>query len=92
MLLRRGLPGSTNSTKALAAVNEGLDGAAQGEHGHDYLFFAELLRIKGEILLRREGPGRRRKIRSAKRLNIAHGAGSAALGTTRRPRVSRGFA
>ncbi len=29
-----------------------MDGAAHGEHGHD-LFYAELLRIKGEILLRR---------------------------------------
>jgi predicted ATPase/DNA-binding winged helix-turn-helix (wHTH) protein len=38
---------------ALAAVNEGLDDVIQTEHGHD-LFFAELLRIKGDILLRRE--------------------------------------
>ena len=29
-------------------MNEGLDGAAHGEHGHD-LFYAELLRIKGDI-------------------------------------------
>jgi predicted ATPase len=35
---------------ALAAVNEGLDDVIHAEHGHD-LYFAELLRIKGEILL-----------------------------------------
>jgi len=50
--LAMGLFGLGQLDEALAAVNEGLDGAAQGEHGHD-LFFAELLRIKGEILLRR---------------------------------------
>lgn len=33
-------------------MDEGLDDALQREHGHD-LYFAELLRIKGEILLRR---------------------------------------
>ena len=37
----------------LSPVNEGLDGAVQSEHGYD-VFFAELLRIQGEILLRRE--------------------------------------
>ncbi len=36
---------------ALAAVNEALDDVVRAEHGHD-LFFAELLRTKGEILLR----------------------------------------
>ena len=52
MLSRSGLAGLGQLDEALAAVNEGLDGAVQGEHGYD-LFFAELLRIKGEILLRR---------------------------------------
>ena len=51
--LATGLAGLGQLDEALAAVNEGLDDAVQGEHGHD-LFFAELLRIKGEILLRRE--------------------------------------
>ena len=51
--LATGLAGLGQLDEALAAVNEGLDGAAQGEHGYD-LYFAELLRIKGEILLRRE--------------------------------------
>jgi tetratricopeptide (TPR) repeat protein len=51
--LATGLAGLGQLDEAFAAVNEGLDGAEQGEHGHD-LFFAELLRIKGEILLRRE--------------------------------------
>jgi predicted ATPase/DNA-binding winged helix-turn-helix (wHTH) protein len=51
--LATGLAGLGQLGEALAAVNEGLDGAAQGEHGHD-LFYAELLRIKGEILLRRD--------------------------------------
>jgi predicted ATPase/DNA-binding winged helix-turn-helix (wHTH) protein len=51
--LAMGLAGLGQLDEALAAVNEGLDGAAWGEHGCD-LFFAELLRIKGEILLRRE--------------------------------------
>ena len=50
--LATGLVGLGQLDEALAAVNEGLDGAAWGEHGHD-LFFAELLRIKGEIQLRR---------------------------------------
>ena len=50
--LATGLAGLGQLDEALAAVNEGLDGAIQGEHGYD-LFFAELLRIKGEILLRR---------------------------------------
>ena len=50
--LAMGLAGLGQLDEAFAAVNEGLDGAAQGEHGYD-LFFAELLRIKGEILLRR---------------------------------------
>ena len=50
--LATGLAGLGQLDEALAAVNEGLDGAVQGEHGYD-LFFAELLRIKGEILLRR---------------------------------------
>jgi tetratricopeptide (TPR) repeat protein len=35
---------------ALAAVNEGLDGPVKGEQPR-YLFFGELLRIKGEIFL-----------------------------------------
>jgi predicted ATPase/DNA-binding winged helix-turn-helix (wHTH) protein len=48
-----GLAGLGQDNEAFAAVNEGLDGAVRGEHGYD-LFFAELLRIKGEILLRRE--------------------------------------
>jgi predicted ATPase len=51
--LASGLAGLGQLEEALVAVNEGLDGAERGEHGHD-LFFAELLRIKGEILLRRE--------------------------------------
>ena len=51
--LAMGLAGLGQLDEALAAVNEGLDGSVQGEHGRD-LFFAELLRIKGEILLRRE--------------------------------------
>ena len=50
--LATGLAGLGQLDEALAAVNEGLDDVVQGEHGHD-LFFAELLRIKGEILLRR---------------------------------------
>jgi predicted ATPase len=48
-----GLTGLGRLDEALVAVGEGLDGAVQGEHGYD-LFFAELLRVKGEILLRRE--------------------------------------
>jgi tetratricopeptide (TPR) repeat protein len=51
--LATGLAGLGQLDEALAAVNEGLDNVIQAEHGHD-LFFAELLRIKGEILLRRE--------------------------------------
>jgi predicted ATPase len=51
--LATGLAGLGQCDEALAAVNEGLDDIAQAEHGHD-LFFAELLRIKGDILLRRE--------------------------------------
>ena len=51
--LATGLGGLGQLDEALTAVNEGLDGAVQGEQGHD-LFFAELLRIKGEILLRRD--------------------------------------
>jgi predicted ATPase len=50
--LATGLAGLGQLDEALAAVNEGLDGAAWGQHGHD-MYFAELLRIKGEILLRR---------------------------------------
>ena len=50
--LATGLAGLGRLDEALAAVNEGLDGAVQSEHGYD-LFFAELLRIKGEILVRR---------------------------------------
>jgi predicted ATPase/DNA-binding winged helix-turn-helix (wHTH) protein len=49
--LATGLAGLGQLDEALAAVNEGLGDVVQGEHGHD-LFFAELLRIKGEILLR----------------------------------------
>jgi predicted ATPase len=51
--LATGLGGLGQLDDALAAVNEGLDDVVQFEHGHD-LFFAELLRIKGEILLRRD--------------------------------------
>jgi predicted ATPase len=51
--LATGFAGLGQHDEALAAVNAGLDGAVQGEDGHD-LFFAELLRIKGEILLQRE--------------------------------------
>ncbi len=47
-----GLAGLGRLDEAFAAVNEALDGAAQCEHGRD-LFFAELLRVKGEILLQR---------------------------------------
>jgi predicted ATPase/DNA-binding winged helix-turn-helix (wHTH) protein len=50
--LAMGLVGLGQIDEALTAVNEGLNGAVQGEQGDD-LFFAELLRIKGEILLRR---------------------------------------
>jgi len=50
--LATGFAGLGQPDEALAAVNEGLDDLVQAEHGHD-LFFAELLRIKGEILLRR---------------------------------------
>ena len=49
--LAAGLAGLGQLDEALTAVNEGRDGAVWGEHGHD-LYFAELLRIKGEILLR----------------------------------------
>jgi predicted ATPase/DNA-binding winged helix-turn-helix (wHTH) protein len=51
--LAMGFAGLGELDEALAAVSEGLDGAVQGEHGRD-LFFAELLRIKGEILHRQE--------------------------------------
>jgi predicted ATPase len=51
--LATGLAGLCQFHEALVAVNEGLDDVVQTEHGHD-LFFAELLRIKGEILLRRD--------------------------------------
>jgi predicted ATPase len=51
--LATGLSGLGQLDEALAAVNDGLDDVVQGEHGQD-LFFAELLRIKGEILLRHE--------------------------------------
>jgi predicted ATPase len=51
--LATGLAGLGQLDEALAAVNEGLDDVIQAEHGRD-LFFAELLRIKGDILLRRE--------------------------------------
>jgi predicted ATPase/DNA-binding winged helix-turn-helix (wHTH) protein len=51
--LATGLVGLGQLDEALAAVNEGLDDVAQAELGHD-LFLAELLRIEGEILLRRE--------------------------------------
>lgn len=50
--LATGLAGLGQLDEALAAVNEGLDGAVHGERGYDP-FFAELLRIKGEILVRR---------------------------------------
>ena len=50
--LATGLAGLGQFDEAFAAVNEGLDDALRGEQGYD-LFFAELLRIKGEILLRR---------------------------------------
>ena len=51
--LATGLAGLGQFHEALAAVNEGLDDVVQAEHGHD-LFFAELQRIKGEILLQSE--------------------------------------
>ena len=51
--LATGLAGLGQLENALSAANDGLDDVVQGEQGHD-LFFAELLRIKGEILLRRE--------------------------------------
>jgi predicted ATPase len=51
--LAEGLAGLGQFDAALATVNEGLNGAVQGEHGRD-LFFAELLRVKGEIQIRRE--------------------------------------
>jgi predicted ATPase/DNA-binding winged helix-turn-helix (wHTH) protein len=53
--LATGLVGLGQLDDALAAVNEGLDDVVQFEHGHD-LFFAELLRIKGEILLGQQDP------------------------------------
>jgi predicted ATPase len=55
--LATGLAGLGQLDEALAAVNEGLDVVVQAEHGHD-LFFAELLRVKGDILLRREDVSR----------------------------------
>ena len=82
--LAMGLAGLGQLDEALAAVNEGLDGAVQGEHGYD-LFFAELLRIKGEILLRREAvTAAEDSFRSGDRHRPA--AGSAVLGAARRPR------
>jgi predicted ATPase len=51
--LATGLAGLGHLDEAIAAVNEGLDDVVHAEHGHD-LFFAELLRIRGEVLLRRE--------------------------------------
>ncbi len=51
--LATGLAGLGQLDEALSTVNEGLDDVVQAEHGRD-LFFAELLRIKGEILLQRE--------------------------------------
>ena len=51
--LATGFAGIGELDEALAAVSEGLDGAVQGEYGRD-LFFAELLRIKGEILHQHE--------------------------------------
>jgi hypothetical protein len=53
--LATGLAGLGHLDEAIAAVNEGLDDVVHAEHGHD-LFFAELLRIKGEILLGQQGP------------------------------------
>ncbi len=50
--LAAGFAGLDQLDAALVAVDEGLDDALQREHGHD-LYVAELLRIKGEILLRR---------------------------------------
>ena len=50
--LAAGLAGLGQLNVALVAVDEGLDDALKREHGHD-LYLAELLRIKGEILLRR---------------------------------------
>ena len=88
--LATGLAGLGQLDEALAAVNEGLDGAAQGEHGHD-LFFAELLRIKGEILLRREARDRRRKTRSARRLT-SPGSRKRCSGSCAPPSVSRACA
>ena len=52
--LATGLAGLGQLDEALAAVTEGLDGAVRGEHGRD-LYFAELLRIKGDILLQPRG-------------------------------------
>jgi predicted ATPase len=51
--LATGLAGLGQFDEALATANEGLDDAIQAEHGRD-LYLAELLRIKGEILLRHE--------------------------------------
>jgi len=50
--LATGLAGLGELDEALAAANEGLNEVVEAEHGHD-LFIAELLRIKGDILLRR---------------------------------------
>ena len=50
--LATGLAGLGELDEALAAANEGLNEVVEAEHSHD-LFIAELLRIKGDILLRR---------------------------------------
>jgi predicted ATPase/DNA-binding winged helix-turn-helix (wHTH) protein len=50
--LAAGLAGLGQGDAALVAVDEGLDDALHREHGHD-LYVAELLRTKGDILLRR---------------------------------------
>jgi hypothetical protein len=51
--LATGFAGIGRLDEPPAAVSEGLGSAAWGEHDYD-LFFTELLRIKGDILLRRE--------------------------------------
>jgi predicted ATPase/DNA-binding winged helix-turn-helix (wHTH) protein len=48
--LATGLAGLGQVNAARVAVEEGLDDALQREHGHD-LYLAELLRIKGDILV-----------------------------------------
>ncbi len=51
--LATGLIGRGELAEALDTVNEGLAAASQGDDGQD-LFVADLLRVKGEVLLRQK--------------------------------------